>query len=53
MLIILTLVTTGLRISELTHLAWADLQLTRPSHVASYGMAAKSGSRRWTPPRPW
>lgn len=40
-LIILTLVSTGLRISELTHLTWADLQLTRPAHVASHGKGRK------------
>lgn len=40
-LIILTLVTTGLRISELTHLSWADLQLTRPAHIASHGKGRK------------
>ena len=42
MLIILTLVTTtGLRISELTHLASADLQLTRPPHAACHGKGRK------------
>jgi integrase/recombinase XerD len=40
-LIILTLVTTGLRISELTHLTWADLRLSRPAHLASHGKGRK------------
>jgi site-specific recombinase XerD len=40
-LIILTLVTTGLRISELTHLTWADLRLSRPAHVACQGKGRK------------
>jgi len=40
-LIVLTFVTTGLRISELTHLVWAHLQLTCPTRVASHGKGRK------------
>lgn len=40
-LIVLTLVTTGLRISELTQLRWADLQLARPAHAACHGKGRK------------
>lgn len=40
-LIILALVSTGLRVSELTHLSWVDVQLTRPAHVAVHGKGRK------------
>ena len=40
-LIILALVGTGLRVSELTRLSWADVQLTRPAHVAVHGKGRK------------
>lgn len=48
-LIILTLVTTGLRVSELTQLRWADLQLSRPAHAACHGKGRKD---RITPLNP-
>jgi integrase/recombinase XerD len=48
-LIMLTLVTTGLRVSELTRLTWADLHLSRPAHVLCHGKGRKD---RITPLNP-
>jgi integrase/recombinase XerD len=48
-LIILTLVTTGLRVSELTQLTWPDVQLSRPAHVLCHGKGRKD---RITPLNP-
>ena len=48
-LIILTLITTGLRVSELTDLTWADLQLSRPAHAVCHGKGRKD---RITPLNP-
>ena len=48
-LIILTLVATGLRVSELTHLTWADVQLSRPAHILCHGKGRKD---RITPLNP-
>lgn len=48
-LIMLTLITTGLRVSELTSLTWADLQLSRPAHAVCHGKGRKD---RITPLNP-
>lgn len=48
-LIMLTLITTGLRVSELTSLTWADLQLSRPAHTVCHGKGRKD---RVTPLNP-
>lgn len=39
--IILLLLTTGLRVSELTALTWQDLQLTKPAHLLCHGKGRK------------
>ena len=48
-LIMLTLITTGLRVSELMSLTWADLQLSRPAHTVCHGKGRKD---RVTPLNP-
>ena len=48
-LIMLTLITTGLRVSELTSLTWANLQLSRPAHMFCHGKGRKD---RVTPLNP-
>lgn len=48
-LMILTLITTGLRISELTALTWADIQLHTPAYVQCHGKGRKD---RTTPLKP-
>lgn len=48
-LIILTLITTGLRVSELTALTWADTQLHTPAYVRCHGKGRKD---RTTPLSP-
>lgn len=48
-LIILTLIATGLRVSELTKLQWADLHLPHPAYAACHGKGRKD---RITPLNP-
>lgn len=48
-LIILTLITTGLRVSELTALTWADTQFHTPAYMSCHGKGRKN---RITPLNP-
>lgn len=48
-LIILTLITTGLRVSELTATTWADAQLQPPSYLRCHGKGRKDRTTPLTP----
>lgn len=48
-LIMLTLVTTGLRVSELAALRWADIQLQAPTYLNCHGKGRKDRSTPLTP----
>jgi integrase/recombinase XerD len=48
-LIMRTLITTGLRVSELTGLTWTDLHLAPPAHAVCHGKGRKD---RFTPLNP-